>query len=242
MEFSRRTGWDTGESGFAAAIRRARESGRRLWDLTVSNPTVCGFGYDGVLEALADPRALAYDAQPMGLSAAREAVCGYYADHGARVGPEQVILTASTSEAYAFLFRLLCDAGDEVLVAQPGYPLFEYLADLEDVKLRAYPLFHDFGWWIDFDALERGIGERTRAVVVVHPGNPTGHWTHRAERERLVEMCARRGLALIVDEVFLDYALDGVGAESFAVGEAGCLLFVLSGLSKVCGLPQMNWE
>ena len=239
MGFSRRTGWDTGESAFAEAVRLARESGRVLYDLTVSNPTVCGFAYDEVMQALGDARALVYDAQPMGMIGAREAVCGYYADHGATVGPEQVMLTASTSEAYAFLFRLLCDAGDEVLVAQPGYPLFDFLADLEDVRLRTYPLFYDFGWWIDFDALERGIGQRTRAIVVVHPANPTGHWTHRAERERLVELCARRGLALIVDEVFLDYPV-GESSESFAVREAGCLMFVLSGLSKVCGLPQMK--
>ena len=241
MRFSRRTGWDTGESGFAAAIRRARESGRELWDLTVSNPTVCGFSYEGVLEALGDARGLVYDANPLGMMRAREAVCGYYRDHEAEVGPAQVLLTASTSEAYAFLFRLLCDAGDEVLVAQPGYPLFDFLADLEDVRLRTYPLFYDFGWWIDFDALERQIGERTRAVVVVHPANPTGHWTHTSERERLVELCARRGLALIVDEVFLDYTVgDGESPGSFAAGETGCLTFVMSGLSKVCGLPQMK--
>ena len=132
----------------------------------------------------------------------------YYADHGAEVDPDALVLTTSTSEGYGYLFRLLCDAGDEVLVAQPSYPLFDFLADLEDVRLKPYPLFYDYGWWIDFAELERRIGPRTRAIVVVHPNNPTGHATGAAERERLEEICARHGLALIVDEVFLDYPLE----------------------------------
>ncbi|SFS16235.1 Aspartate/methionine/tyrosine aminotransferase [Granulicella pectinivorans] len=240
--FSRRTGWDTGESGFAAAVREARASGREVVDLTLSNPTVCGFAYDaeGILGALADRAALVYDADPMGMRSAREAVCGYYADHGASVDPAQVMLTTSTSEAYGYLFRLLCDAGDEVLVARPGYPLFDFLADVTDVTVRSYPLFWDFGWWIDFAELERMIGPRTKAILVVNPANPTGHWTRLAERERLEELCARHGLALIVDEVFLDYPVTGEGGESFAKGKHGCLTFVLSGLSKVAGLPQMK--
>ncbi|RXH56033.1 pyridoxal phosphate-dependent aminotransferase [Granulicella sibirica] len=239
--FSKRTGWDTSESAFAGAIREARAAGRDVCDLTVSNPTVCGFDYDveGILGALGDPGSMVYDADPRGMRSAREAVCGYYRDHGAEVGVDQVLMTTSTSEAYGFLFRLLCDAGDEVLVASPGYPLFDFLADLEDVRLRTYPLFHDYGWWIDFGELERRIGPRTKAVLVVHPANPTGHWTSAAERTRLEEMCARYGLALIVDEVFLDYPV-GEAEDSFAVGQAECLTFVLSGLSKVAGLPQMK--
>ena len=234
--FSRRTGWDTTESHFAESIRLARASGRELIDLTLSNPTVCGFSAeaDGRVEALV------YDADPMGLRSAREAVCGYYADHGAFVDPGQVMLTTSTSEAYGYLFRLLCDPGDEVLVARPGYPLFDFLADLSDVAIRNYPLFWDFGWWIDHGELERLVGPRTKAIVVVNPANPTGHWTRRVERERLEALCARHGLALIVDEVFLDYPVTGEPGESFATGEPGCLTFVLSGLSKVAGLPQMK--
>ncbi len=153
------------------------------------------------------------------------------------------MLTTSTSEGYGYLFRLLCDAGDEVLVAQPSYPLFDFLADLEDVKLRPYPLFYDYGWWIDFAELERRIRPRTRAIVVVHPNNPTGHGTKAAEREKLQEICARHGLALIVDEVFLDYSLHRADSEelvSFAVGPHPVLTFVLSGMSKIAGLPQMK--
>ena len=240
--FSARTGWDVGESGFAAAIREARAAGRRLVDLTVSNPTVCGFAYDAeaILAPLAGAGALVYDPDPRGMRSAREAVAGYYGDHEASVDPDAVVLTTSTSEGYGYLFRLLCDAGDEVLVAQPSYPLFDFLADLEDVSLRAYPLFYDEGWWIDFAELERRIGPRTKAVVVVHPNNPTGHATGAAERERLQEICTRHGLALIVDEVFLDYPLEEELLTSFAVGPHPVLTFCLSGMSKIAGLPQMK--
>jgi alanine-synthesizing transaminase len=244
--FSARTGWDVGESGFAAAIREARAAARGLVDLTVSNPTVCGFDYDSaaILGALGDETALTYDPDPRGMRSARAAVAGYYAGQGTDVDPDAVVLTTSTSEGYGYLFRLLCDAGDEVLVAQPSYPLFDFLADLEDVRLRAYPLFYDYGWWIDFAELERRIGSRTRAIVVVHPNNPTGHATGAAERRKLQEICARHGLALIVDEVFLDYplgeAITESRLESFAVGPHPVLTFVLSGMSKIAGLPQMK--
>lgn len=212
-------------------------------DLTVSNPTVCGFVYDArtLLSPLCDGEALTYDPDPRGMLSAREAVAGYYDFHEAAVDPDALVLTTSTSEGYGYLFRLLCDAGDEVLVAQPSYPLFDFLADLEDVRLRPYPLFYDYGWWIDFAELERRIGPRTRAIVVVHPNNPTGHTTKAAERERLEEICARHGLALIVDEVFLDYSLEEDDElTSFAVGPHPVLTFVLSGMSKISGLPQMK--
>lgn len=174
------------------------------------------------------------------MRSAREAVAKYYGDHEAGIDPDAVVLTTSTSEGYGYLFRLLCDAGDEVLVAQPSYPLFDFLADLEDVRLRPYPLFYDYGWWIDFAELERRIGPRTKAIVVVHPNNPTGHTTGAVERTRLQEICVRHGLALIVDEVFLDYPLGETRLESFAVGPHPVLTFVLSGMSKIAGLPQMK--
>jgi alanine-synthesizing transaminase len=217
----------------------------------VSNPTVCGFDYDAeaILRPLADVKALTYDPDPRGMRSAREAVSGYYRDHGIGSGvgsgktgvdPDAVVLTTSTSEGYGYLFRLLCDAGDEVLVAQPSYPLFDFLADLEDVRLRPYPLFYDHGWWIDFVELERRIGPKTKAIVVVHPNNPTGHATGSADRARLQEICVRHGLALIVDEVFLDYPLGEERLVSFAVGPHPALTFCLSGMSKIAGLPQMK--
>jgi alanine-synthesizing transaminase len=245
--FSARTSWDTQESSFALAVREtraaAKRDGRRIYDLTVSNPTKCGFEYDAeaLLAPLKDPRALIYEPESRGLLTAREAVARYYAGHGAEVSAEGLILTTSTSEAYSFLFRLLCNAGDEILAPQPSYPLFDFLADLEDVQLKTYPLFYDHGWWIDRARLEAGITERTRAVMVVHPNNPTGHWTDVEERAWLEELCARRGLALIVDEVFLDYPLSEQSAgRSFATGDPTALTFVLSGLSKIAGLPQMK--
>ena len=222
-----------------------RVSGRRLYDLTVSNPTVCGFDYDRMawLEPLSHAKNLVYDPDPRGMRSARVAIAAYYNDHGAAVDPDALVLTTSTSEGYGYLFRLLCDAGDEVLVAQPSYPLFDFLADLEDIKLRPYPLFYDYGWWIDFAELEQRIGPRTRAIVVVHPNNPTGNGTKSLERNRLEEICSRHGLALIVDEVFLDYSLHRADVEelvSFAVGPHPVPTFVLSGMSKIAGLPQMK--
>jgi alanine-synthesizing transaminase len=248
QRFSLRTGWELDESPYAGAVREARASGRKLYDLTLSNPTRCGFVYDfeRLLPALASPAALSYDPQPQGLPSTREAVARYYADHRAEVSAGDVVMTTSTSESYSFLFRLLCDPGDEVLVAQPSYPLFDFLSELDDVPLRPYPLFYDGGWWIDFAELERRIGPRTRAIIVVNPNNPTGHWTGPTERERLEDLCARHNLALIVDEVFLDYPLGPLAAgssdppRSFASGSHPVLTFVLSGLSKVAGLPQMK--
>ena len=241
QRFSARTNWDLGESELARAVREARAAGRELVDLTVSNPTVCGFRYEAeeVLGALQDVSAMRYDPDPRGMRSAREAVAGYYAGHGAGVDPDAVVLTTSTSEAYSFLFRLLCDAGDAVLIARPGYPLFDFLAGLDDVRLETYPLFYDFGWWIDFGELERRIGPRTRALVLVHPNNPTGHATGAVEIARLMEVCARWGLALIVDEVFLDYGLEGP-VSTVARLEPECLTFVVSGLSKIAALPQMK--
>ncbi len=157
MRFSSRTSWDTSESSYAAAVREARASGRRIYDLTVSNPTRCGFEYDAeaLLAPLKDVSALNYDPDPRGMIVARHAVAAYYATSGAEIPPEDLVLTTSTSESYSFLFRLLCDAGDEVLIAQPSYPLFDFLGDLDDVRLVPYPLFYDHGWWIDIAELER---------------------------------------------------------------------------------------
>lgn len=230
------------ESAFATEVRRRRSAGEEIFDLTMSNPTVCGFTYDprAILDPLLDDRSLVYGAEPFGMLSAREAVAIYYEGHGASVASDAIALTTSTSEAYSYIFRLLCDPGDEVLIARPSYPLFDFLADLDDVRLRTYPLFYDYGWWIDFAALESSIGPRTRAIVVVHPNNPTGHATSAAERRRLEELCLRHGLALIVDEVFLDYGIGSAPIPSFATEPHSVLTFCLSGLSKIAGLPQMK--
>jgi len=239
MRFSRRTNWNTEENDLARAYRQWIEAGLPLADLTASNPTRCGFRYDGILAALGDARSLEYDPQPKGLLVAREAVCAYYAEHGVRVVPDQVVLTTSTSEAYSYLFRLLCDAGAEVLVPQPGYPLFDFLADLDDVRIRPAPLVYDHGWQIDAEGFRRAMTPETRAIMLVHPNNPTGHFTKRWETEELARLCQEFDLSLIVDEVFLDYGFEGT-AESFAAGIEGTPVYVASGLSKIAGLPQMK--
>ncbi len=240
MRFSRRTDWNTEESELALAHRLRVEAGLPIADLTASNPTRCGFTYsERLLEALHDPGALDYDPQPKGSLAAREAVCRYYASHGAVLDPGQIVLTTSTSEAYSFLFHLLCDPGDEVLIARPGYPLFDFLAELCDVRLKAASLVYDQGWQIDAEAMRRAITPHTRAMVVVHPNNPTGHFTKPWEAEELARLCREFSLALIVDEVFLDYPLAGK-SWSFAAGLEGVPVFVVSGMSKIAGLPQMK--
>jgi len=237
--WSARTAWDLAETPWARELARLRATAVPLYDLTASNPTTCEFVYDStaLLAPLQNPEALRYAPDPRGLRSAREAVSSYYADHGANVDPEQIILTTSTSEAYSFLFRLLCDPADEVLIGQPGYPLFDFLAQLDDVSLKPYDLFYDHGWHLDVASLRRQVTARTRAIVVVHPNNPTGHFVPRATIEAV---CREYGLALIVDEVFLDYGVATHRGQSFATGTHPVPTFVLSGLSKVSGLPQMK--
>ena len=212
-----------------------------MLDLTVSNPTECGFEYDSsaILDALSNPAALSYEPNPKGLESARRAVAGYCADRGENVSVEDVFLTTSTSEAYSYVFRTICDPGDELLIPSPSYPLFDFLADIEDVNLVRYPLLYDHGWQIDLHALEQAITPRTRGVIVVNPNNPTGNFAKPAEMAKLNSICAERELAIIADEVFLDFAIDGDRPASFA-GNRSAPTFTLSGLSKICGLPQMK--
>ena len=212
-----------------------------MLDLTVSNPTECGFEYDScaILNALSNPTALSYEPNPRGLESARRAVAGYYADRKEDVSTEDIFLTTSTSEAYSYIFRTLCDPGDEVLIPSPSYPLFDFLADIQDVSLVRYALLYDHGWQIDFHALERAITPRTRGVIVVHPNNPTGHFTKPAEKAKLNAVCAEREMAIIADEVFLDFVLEENRPASFAANR-GAPTFTLSGLSKISGLPQMK--
>jgi alanine-synthesizing transaminase len=241
--FSQRTNWPLAPNAFTRTLEEARAGGARILDLTVSNPTEAGVQPDSdvVLTALANPKSMRYDPQPRGLLTARHAVCRYYREsHGiSDLDPERLVLTTSTSEAYSYVFRLLCNPGDEILVPKPSYPLFEFLADLSDVKLVPYPLIYDHGWQIDFDSLNKAATSSTRAVIVVHPNNPTGSYASAAETSALNSFCSDHDAALIVDEVFLDYAHDGVLRPSF-VGNNGALTFTLSGVSKISALPQMK--
>lgn len=238
--FSSRLPWGNAQNPLTELLQAMRAQGESLLDLTESNPTAAGIEFPeaGILDALADPRALRYEPAPAGLFAAREAVSEYYSG---RVGAERVLVTASTSEAYSLLFKLLADPGDEVLAPRPSYPLFEFLAALESVRQVEYPLVYHDGWAIDFETLERKINPRTRAIVLVNPNNPTGSFLKKREYERLVRLCRSHDLAIISDEVFSDYGLgeDGERIRSLATAD-DVLTFSLSGLSKVAGLPQLK--
>jgi aspartate/methionine/tyrosine aminotransferase len=237
--FSHRSSFDLAPNPLALALQRARASSRSLLDLTESNPTQAGLEYDAgaLLAALAPRAALAYEPASFGLESARDAVARSLGIDGLRVEPGRVILTASTSEAYAFLFKLLCDPGDEVLVPRPSYPLFDHLAQLEGVRAVPYRLAYDGAWHVDAASLRESVGARTRAVVTVSPNNPTGSYLKRDE----LELLASTGLPLVSDEVFARYPLreDARRARSALEGPSP-LVFSLGGLSKLAGLPQLK--
>ncbi len=245
--FARRTSWSLAPNRYSLALDAHRRSGRPLLDLTASNPTTVGLRYNeaALLAAMGNPRALVYEPTAMGLLAAREAVAAYYGEKGIRISADDLLLTTSTSEAYSFAFRLLCEPGDSVLVPTPSYPLFEFLADLQDVRLAPYELVYDHGWQVDLHSLAEAMekaqaaGSRCRAILVVHPNNPTGSFVKRHEATELNAICAAQDMAIIADEVFLDYSLAEETPSSFAASH-DVLSLTLSGISKVSALPQMK--
>ncbi len=241
--FSHRTLWDQTPNRLAALTAAKRAAGAALIDLTESNPTAAGLTADvSILALLAAPAALRYEPDPRGLPAARAAVARDYLRRGATVDAGQVLLTASSSEAYSFLFKALCDPGDEVLVPRPGYPLFDFLAGLENVVHRPYTLVHDGEWHLSAGSLAAEMTERTRAVVVVNPNNPTGSFLKKDETRDLQQLCAARNVAIVADEVFADFAWREDPARQASLAGAGnaALTFSLGGLSKSCGLPQLK--
>jgi alanine-synthesizing transaminase len=240
--FSSRFHWNLEPNRIARALEDKRRQGVRVLDLTESNPTRAGFEYSPeIVRAFEDSHILCYDPAPAGLREARQAVSRYYAARDIAVEPDRILLTASTSEAYAYLFKLLTNPGDEVLVPRPSYPLFEYLATMESVQVRSYPLVYYGGWQIDWNELLSAMSERTRAIAVVNPNNPTGSFLRASELRKLADLSGERQIALISDEVFSDYAFgpDTDRAATVATLESG-LAFALSGLSKIAGLPQMK--
>lgn len=228
-------------NALARALVRVRVSGQSFIDLTESNPTAVGLPYPvDVLQPLADPGGARYTPEPFGLRAARESVAAEYVRRGLDVTPDRVVLTASTSEAYALLFKLLCDAGDAVLVPQPSYPLFDLLTRLDEVDARPYWLEYHGAWSIDRDSVEAALTPRTRAILVVTPNNPTGSMLSAVDREWLWRVCAERELALVADEVFAEYSLSPRAGRVAGIGGAPVLSFSLGGLSKSAGLPQVK--
>jgi len=232
--FSRRTSWETSPNRLFQALSARTD----YIDLTVTNPGKVGLGPgdDELRALLADVPLARYEPDPQGLPAAREAIARHHS-----IDPAHVLVTASTSESYAQLIKLLCDPGDEILVPAPSYPLFEFLAGLESARLVPYPTFYADGWHIDLDAMHSRITERTRAIVVVAPNNPTGALLRPHELDEIASICAKNTLALISDEVFADY-VTGVDPHRVrtVAGHGRCLTFVLSGLSKVCLTPGIK--
>ena len=225
----------------ARAIDAKRRSGATILDLTETNPTCAGFNYPKeLLEPLADPRALEYDPQPLGLWPARAAVAADFRRRGIVVSADRVALTSSTSEAYALLFKLLCDAGDAVLVPHPSYPLFEHLTQLESVTAIPYALEYHGAWRIDVDSMMRAATDRVRAILIVSPNNPTGSFLHEDDLDALSNLAASRGWAIIGDEVFADYPLDATPDATHVLAGADVPTFSLGGLSKSAGLPQLK--
>jgi alanine-synthesizing transaminase len=241
--FSDRLPRDLAANRLASAVESLRSSGRSFIDLTESNPTRAGLTYPPTLLApLSDVRSLRYEPTPFGLLDARVAVAADYHRHGLELPPAHVVLTASTSDSYSLLFKLLCGAGDEVLVPRPSYPLFDYLTRMDLVVSKPYTLEYHGRWSVDFESLERAITPRTRAVLVVSPNNPTGSLVAREEIARLASICAERAVAIIADEVFIDYELEAgaVARAGRPLAARGALAFSLGGLSKSVGLPQLK--
>lgn len=242
--FAKRTNWPTEPTRLSARLKQLQLEQAQIFDLTKSNPTRCGFVYDdeAVREALGQPDVMDYDPHPRGRLEARQAVARYYKERGTPISTDRIILTASSSEAYTFCFRLLCEVGDEVLAPKPSYPLFDFLADLTDVRLVHYPLIYDHGWQIDFDSLQKAITPRTRAILLVTPNNPTGQLLRPKERDQLTRLALKHELAIIVDEVFLDFIWkEEKQANAQTLESRGrCLTLAISGLSKISALPQMK--
>lgn len=241
--FSRRAAFEDQTNRLWRLLQQKRQAGISVIDLTESNPTRVGleFPNSDIREALADPRSLAYEPAARGLGAARQAVSAYYADRGLDVAPDRLVLTASTSEAYAHLFRLLGDPGDRFLFPQPSYPLLEFLARMESVELVPYRVDYDGVWHVNMESLRSALSPPVRAVMLVNPNNPTGSFLKIDELAALQQVCRQHELALIADEVFSDYALE-ISPDAVASVAAAdeVLTFTLSGLSKVCGLPQFK--
>jgi aspartate/methionine/tyrosine aminotransferase len=225
----------------ARAIAGKRRAGVPILDLTESNPTRAGVTYPAdLLAPLGHPRALDYDPQPLGLWSARAAVAADFRRRGTVISADRVALTSSTSEAYALLFKLLCNAGDNVLVPHPSYPLFDHLTGLESVEAVPYSLEYHGSWRVDVDSIRRAATGRTRAILIVSPNNPTGSFLHRDDLAAINALALQHGWAIIGDEVFADYPLDAAPHAAHVLSGASVVTFSLGGLSKSAGLPQVK--
>ncbi|MBF0523025.1 MAG: pyridoxal phosphate-dependent aminotransferase [Candidatus Omnitrophica bacterium] len=241
FHFSRRTDWELSSNQITSIVDQLKKENQEILNLTESNPTACGFQYSGnILRALADKESLSYEPDAQGMLKAREAITDYYRTKNVHISPEQIFLTASTSEAYSYLFRLLADPEDCILFPTPSYPLFQFLGDLNDVQLDFYPLQYFNEWVIDFKELEEVLNPRTKGIVLVNPNNPTGSFIKPYELEALNALCHEQGLSIICDEVFHDFSFEEKKDHLSLVNNKPVLTFVLGGLSKTLALPQMK--
>jgi len=243
VNFSRRTDWHRDLNRLTEALAGRRNLGKPVADLTVSNPTECGFQYpaERILKAISAPDSLHYSPDPKGLLSAREAITRFYREQNVVVDPSDIFITSGSSESYANLFRILCNANDSVLVPAPSYPLFDYLARISDIRTESYELSYDHGWHLDLNSLRNAITTTTRAIILINPHNPTGMFLKHGDFAKIQAIAAERDLSLIVDEVFSAYGTGGQsGHVATTAGTNGCLTFTLNGLSKLCALPQMK--
>ncbi len=241
--YSHRLSWDFSPNALSRVIAEKRRRGVPLLDLTISNPTeaFANYPHDAVRSAYANIADFSYTPEPFGAEEARRAIAESYAERAIAISPDQILLTASTSEAYALLFKLFCDPEDEILAPIPSYPLFDFLARLESVRLVPYRLSYDGRWFIDFASFREGISRRTRAIVIVNPNNPTGSFLKECEKKELFEIAERHDLPIISDEVFMDYPLGSIGQRiPTLIGCERVLSFSLNGLSKTAGMPQVK--
>lgn len=241
--FSSRTNWNTAPNRLSELLQEKRKRGESIIDLTEMNPTKCGFSYptSELLQAAADPSIFSYEPDPRGLLSARKAIANYYAQQSFPVSPEQLFLTASTSEAYSYLFKLLCNPGDEVLVPQPSYPLFDYLCQLENVVHRMYRLVYRGEWQIDFESIQSQCSSRTKAIILVHPNNPTGTYVKQFDYNRILSLASDHHCALIADEVFGPYdIIPDQNRARILSSQTSVPVFSLNGISKLLGLPQLK--
>jgi aspartate/methionine/tyrosine aminotransferase len=243
MTFSKRTNWHRQPNKLSRLIDSLRKNGKSIIDLTISNPTECGIGYpeEEILSAISNPSVFHYEPDPRGLLSARELVCEFYKKKNIVVDPSNIFLTASTSEAYSIIFKLLCNVGENILVPKPSYPLFDYLAQLNDVELNYYCVRYDHEWQVDIDSIKTAINKDTKAIVLINPHNPTGMYLRQNDYRGIVALAKENNLSLIVDEVFIDYAFESEeGRTASTAGESEVLTFTLNGISKMMGLPQMK--
>ena len=244
--FSKRLNIEYEPNELALLYNSKKKRGERIFDLTSSNPTKLNFKYDTkhIIRHFIDDRSLVYEPDPKGILNAREEVVKYYSDTGNEVSVDDLFLVPNTSEAYSYLFKLLLDADDEVLMPQPCYPLFEFLTKLDLGNVVYYPMVYDyrFGWSPDFVMLEKKITPKTKAIVIINPNNPTGSYIRENDYKVFNSLSEKYNLALIADEVFSDYEIEAGDDTLKTVSGYKCnLTFVLNGFSKMLALPQMKF-